>query len=222
VVEATVCCADRGHQHAVITSARPGGAFVVVLLRGIANYCGDSVIDVCRYVLAAALDEPTEAPLFTRVPADRVAVDRAPLPDAPGAMVAALAARVDRAITAIEESGGGPFYAFGMIACVTPRHVCFVRRGFARIARIRDGERTVVAHEDSLARREGLPLDHPFANVAVSSFGRSTTAADTFELALAPGDRLVAVTQELLADEDPAHVADLDKGYARVAIDLAR
>ncbi|MDC3962523.1 hypothetical protein [Polyangium jinanense] len=212
----------RGLEHAEVWSPRPGGAAVAALFRGVAPYCGDVGADVCRWVLGELLAEPAYGaplPVVTATPPLGVrhrhhrwtshVLDRAPLPADPLALPEALAARIDAALAAMNVADPAfDALAEGVIAAVVPGLVRLVRRGAARVYRVRGGQASIAVDEhgvieDMLASGQitkemlegegGAEIRKLLGNASASCFGRTKRAQPAFDIAVEPGDRLVLV-----------------------------
>ncbi|MCX5744470.1 MAG: hypothetical protein NT062_18420 [Proteobacteria bacterium] len=201
--------AERGQQHADVFSARPSNHAVVGLFRGVAADCGDACADVCRWSLADLLGErayprEVEPPLPVRthlVHWTSYLLDRAALPADLVGVVDALAARLDRVFARLAERANDLGHAEGVLASVSRTRARIVRRGSARVYRVRDGVTSLVVEEDTIERQmlaEGI-TDEAFLarmrGLSASSFAKAASAP-AIDLTVAPGDRLVFVTYE--------------------------
>ncbi|APR78205.1 kelch domain protein [Minicystis rosea] len=225
----------RGLEHAEVWSPRPGGAAVAALFRGLAPYCGDVAADVCRWVLGELLAEPAYGalPVVTATPPSRVrshhhrwtshVLDRAPLPADPLALPEALAARIDAALAAMNVADPAfDALAEGVIAAVVPGLVRLVRRGAARVYRVRGGQASIAVDEhgvieDMLASGQitkemlegegGAEIRKLLGNASASCFGRTKRAQPAFDIAVEPGDRLVLVPWAVRKGVSDAEIA---------------
>lgn len=196
---------------------------------------GDLAADLARTVLAALLGEsaygpvphvpsaPRGSPVLDLAPWAGFLVDRSPLPAADAERLPALGARIGGVLRALNEKGMA-LSVGGVLASLRGLRLTLLRRGLARVYRVRGPAATLLVHEHSLAREyaaAGQSAPDELPQIPMSSFELpSDEAVHDFELA--PGDLVVLVSEAALQLDDAAilellaarRLAELAEGLA--------
>lgn len=168
----------------------------------------EAVQHVLRILLTPAPPPPLEEPRFGGTSSEDLlcaieyALDRAPLPARPGELLLALVNRIGAVLEHLNARRYA-LYADGVLACIQGFTLTALRRGLARIYRIRGGTLTLLLPEHTVAvecARHGTPTPDPeYRGMALSAFAPGRGQDPTpVEFELQPSDRIVVLCGRVL------------------------
>lgn len=172
------------------------------------DFAIEAVQHVLRLLMTPSPPPPLVAPTFRGTSSDALlldieyTLDRAPLPTDPGELLLALANRIGAVLGHLNARHYAVF-ADGVLACIQGSTLTVLRRGLARLYRIRGGILSLLVPEHTLAveyaRHSTLTLDPVHRFIPLSSFVPSRGEDPTpVEFALQSGDRLMVLGGRIL------------------------